>query len=209
MSASIEGEIGRDARPVCNHLRNNVDLDLSTSQVLTRRTGNPVNTAFPSAEQVAPILWMFDIIAGELGKFALQGLVKAHLSPMVSSLNFGKVAVDVACEFIAQNTPMHLITDAQYGAAAPANLAHHVICLTTLDERHVLGGRAYVCRHGTRLLLSETCGWRRSAHPVGERQARCLGPGPRNCAPAVAGHHQAYLTSKQEADIRAWFLSLL
>ncbi|QIE44193.1 trimethylamine methyltransferase [Pseudohalocynthiibacter aestuariivivens] len=98
-------------------------LDVNTAYALMKNTTKPVATAFTLAENVAPIVEMFDIAAGGKGEFAKRPFVKAHISPVISPMRYGEDAVDVVFECIAHNIPISCITAAQAGATAPATLA--------------------------------------------------------------------------------------
>lgn len=99
------------------------DLDVNTAYALMRNTTKPVATAFTVAENVAPIVKLFDIAAGGDGMFAKRPFVKAHISPVISPMRYGEDAVDVVYECMRHNIPMSCITAAQSGATAPATLA--------------------------------------------------------------------------------------
>lgn len=99
------------------------DLDVNTAHALLRNTTKPVATAFTVAENVAPLVEMFDIAAGGAGAFAARPFVKAHISPVISPMRFGEDAVDVVFECLKHNIPLSCITAAQAGATAPATLA--------------------------------------------------------------------------------------
>jgi len=99
------------------------DLDVNTAYALMKHTTKPVATAFTEAAHVAPIVEMFDMVAGGAGSFARQPFVKAHISPVISPMRFGADAVDVVYECVAHNIPLSCITAAQSGATAPATLA--------------------------------------------------------------------------------------
>ena len=98
-------------------------LDVNTAYALMRNTTKPVATAFTLAQHVAPIVGMFDMIAGGTGSFAKRPFVKAHISPVISPMRFGADAVDTVFECLAHNIPVSCITAAQAGATAPATLA--------------------------------------------------------------------------------------
>tara|TARA_R110002096_G_scaffold22170_11_gene71629 strand:+ start:13750 stop:15279 length:1530 start_codon:yes stop_codon:yes gene_type:complete len=100
-----------------------LDLDVNTAYALMRNTTKPVATAFTVAENVAPIVKMFDIAAGGVGEFAKRPFVKAHISPVISPMRYGEDAVDVVFECLAHNIPVSCITAAQAGATAPATMA--------------------------------------------------------------------------------------
>jgi len=99
------------------------DLDVNTAYALMKNTTKPVATAFTVAENVEPIVKMFDIVAGGDGAFAERPFVKAHISPVISPMRFGEDAVDVTYECLRHNIPVSCITAAQAGATAPATLA--------------------------------------------------------------------------------------
>ena len=99
------------------------DLDVNTAYALMKNTTKPVATAFTLAENVAPIVKMFDIAAGGEGEFAKRPFVKAHISPVISPMRYGEDAVDVVFECLKHNIPVSCITAAQAGATAPATLA--------------------------------------------------------------------------------------
>ncbi|WP_299599815.1 trimethylamine methyltransferase family protein [uncultured Tateyamaria sp.] len=98
-------------------------LDINTAYALMRNTTKPVATAFTLAEHVAPIVHMFDMVAGGDGAFAKRPFVKAHISPVISPMRFGADAVETVYACIDHNIPVSCITAAQAGATAPATLA--------------------------------------------------------------------------------------
>ncbi|WP_308342420.1 trimethylamine methyltransferase family protein [Roseobacter insulae] len=99
------------------------DLDVNTAYALLRNTTKPVATAFTHADHVAPIVGLFDHIAGGAGAFSRRPFVKAHISPVISPMRYGEDAVDVTYACLAHNIPVSCITAAQSGATAPATLA--------------------------------------------------------------------------------------
>lgn len=108
---------------IATDVPDNYDLDVNTAYALMKHTSKPVATAFTLAGHVAPIVRMFDIVAGGEGAFSRRPFVKAHISPVISPMRFGEDAVDVVYECVAHNIPMSCITAAQSGATAPATLA--------------------------------------------------------------------------------------
>ena len=98
-------------------------LDVNTAYALMKNTTKPVATAFTLAEHVAPLVKMFDIVAGGDGAFATRPFVKAHISPVISPMRYGEDAVDVTYACLDHNIPVSCITAAQSGATAPATLA--------------------------------------------------------------------------------------
>ncbi|MEL6408796.1 MAG: trimethylamine methyltransferase family protein [Pseudomonadota bacterium] len=99
------------------------DLDVNTAYALIANTTKPMATAFTVAENVAPLVDMFDIASGGPGKFAERPWLKAHISPVISPMRYGEDAVDVTFACLEHNIPVSLITAAQAGATAPATLA--------------------------------------------------------------------------------------
>ncbi|WP_298837916.1 trimethylamine methyltransferase family protein [uncultured Roseobacter sp.] len=99
------------------------DLDVNTAYALMKNTTRPVATAFTLAEHVAPLVRMFDIVAGGEGEFSKRPFVKAHISPVISPMRYGEDAVDVTYACLEHNIPVSCITAAQSGATAPATLA--------------------------------------------------------------------------------------
>ncbi|GGH18177.1 trimethylamine---corrinoid protein Co-methyltransferase [Cribrihabitans marinus] len=108
---------------IATDVADSFELDVNTAYALMRNTTKPVATAFTLADHVAPIVRMFDIVAGGEGGFARRPFVKAHISPVISPMRFGEDAVEVVYACIAHNMPMSCITAAQSGATAPATLA--------------------------------------------------------------------------------------
>lgn len=99
------------------------ELDINTAFALVKNTTKPTATAFTVADHVAPIVQMFDVVAGGEGAFSNRPFVKAHISPVISPMRYGEDAVDVVYECIRHNIPISNITAAQSGATAPATLA--------------------------------------------------------------------------------------
>jgi len=99
------------------------ELDVNTAFALITNTTKPVGTAFTLASHVAPIVEMFDIAAGGVGKFSERPFAKAHISPVISPMRFGEDAVEVAFECARHNIPVSCITAAQAGATAPPTMA--------------------------------------------------------------------------------------
>ena len=99
------------------------ELDLNTAFALMKGTQKPVGTSFTIGAHVAPIVEMFDMVAGGEGSFAKAPFCKAHISPVISPLRYGEDAVDVMLACIEHNMPINAIIAAQSGATAPAPLA--------------------------------------------------------------------------------------
>jgi len=108
---------------VATDVPDNFDLDVNTAYALLKNTTKPTATSFTMAEFIDPIVQMFDIAAGGDGEFAKRPFVKAHISPVISPMRYGKDAVDVVFGCIQHNIPISCITAAQAGATAPATMA--------------------------------------------------------------------------------------
>jgi len=102
-------------------------LDLNTAYALMRNTTKPVATAFSEASHVAPLVKMFDMVAGGAGAFQDRPFVKAHISPVISPMRYGADAVDTLYACMDHNIPLSCITAAQAGATAPAPLAGFLV----------------------------------------------------------------------------------
>ncbi|MEM9714994.1 MAG: trimethylamine methyltransferase family protein [Pseudomonadota bacterium] len=99
------------------------ELDVNTAYALMKNTTKPTAMAFTIGEHVAPLVQMFDMIAGGEGEFAKRPFLKAHISPVISPMRYGEDAVEVTYACIEHGVPMSCITAAQSGATAPAPLA--------------------------------------------------------------------------------------
>lgn len=108
---------------VATDIPDNFDLDMNTAFALMQNTQKPVGTSFFIGEHVHPIVEMFDMVAGGVGKFAKEPFCKAHISPVISPLRYGEDAVSVMLACIEHNMPINEIIAAQSGATAPAPLA--------------------------------------------------------------------------------------
>ncbi|MCP5073063.1 MAG: trimethylamine methyltransferase [Rhodobacteraceae bacterium] len=105
---------------VASDVADNFDQDINTAYALLRGTTKPVATSFYVAENIEPIIQMFDLAAGGPGEFAKRPWCVAHISPVISPLRYGTDAVEVALECIRHGVPVSCITAAQSGATAPA-----------------------------------------------------------------------------------------
>ena len=99
------------------------DLDINTAYALLRGTTKHVGTSFTLAENVAPIISMFDQALGGDGAYRKRPFCKAHISPVISPMRYGEDAVDVTFACIEHGVPINAIIAAQSGATAPAPLA--------------------------------------------------------------------------------------
>lgn len=100
------------------------ELDINTAYAIAAGTKKPLGTSFSFGETVAPIVEMFEAIAGmEKGGFKKRPFCKAHISPVVSPLRYGEDAVGVTQAAIRAGMPINAIIAAQSGATAPAPLA--------------------------------------------------------------------------------------
>jgi len=99
------------------------DLDINTAYAIAAGTAKHVGTSFFAGKNVAPVISMFDTIAGGEGAFRKRPFCKVHISPVVSPLRYGADAVDVMLAAIEHGMPINSIIAAQSGATAPAPLA--------------------------------------------------------------------------------------
>ena len=99
------------------------DLDINTAYALLRGTTKHVGTSFTLAENVAPVISMFDQALGGDGAYRKRPFCKAHISPVISPMRYGEDAVDVTFACIEHGVPINAIIAAQSGATAPAPLA--------------------------------------------------------------------------------------
>ena len=98
-------------------------LDLNTAYACLAGTTKHIGTAITVAENVAPVIALFDMVLGGEGRFKKRPVCKLHASPIVSPLRFGADAVDVIFEAVGHGMPINAITAGQSGATAPASLA--------------------------------------------------------------------------------------
>ena len=98
-------------------------LDVNTAYCLLAGTTKHLGTAITLAENVRPIVDMFDIAAGGPGRFARRPFCKLHSSPIVPPLRFGADASDTLIEAVELGMPINAITAGQAGATSPAPLA--------------------------------------------------------------------------------------
>ena len=99
------------------------DLDINTAYALLRGTTKHVGTSFTVAENVAPIIAMFDQALGGEGEYRKRPFCKAHISPVISPMRYGEDAVDVTYACVEHGVPINSIIAAQSGATSPAPLA--------------------------------------------------------------------------------------
>ncbi|MGI9412650.1 MAG: trimethylamine methyltransferase family protein [Hyphomicrobiales bacterium] len=99
------------------------DLDINTAYAIAAGTSKHIGTSFFAGKNVAPVIAMFDTIAGREGAFRARPFCKVHISPVVSPLRYGADAVDVMLAAIEHRMPINSIIAAQSGATAPAPLA--------------------------------------------------------------------------------------
>ena len=95
-------------------------LDINTAYAIAAGTNKHIGTSFSIGSHVAPVVEMFDIIAGGEGAFAKRPFCKVHISPVVSPLRYGEDAVDVMLAALKHRMPINAIIAAQSGATAPA-----------------------------------------------------------------------------------------
>ena len=98
-------------------------LDLNTAYAIAAGTNKHIGTAISLAENVAPVVELFDMVAGGPGKFRERPFCKVHSSPVVSPLRFGADGAEVCIAATRAGIPINGITAPQAGATAPAAMA--------------------------------------------------------------------------------------
>jgi len=98
-------------------------LDLNTAYACLAGTQKHLGTAITVAQNVAPVIALFDAVLGGEGAFARRPICKLHASPMISPLRYGEDACDTMLAAMRHNMPINAITAGQAGATAPATLA--------------------------------------------------------------------------------------
>ncbi|MGI9462485.1 MAG: trimethylamine methyltransferase family protein, partial [Aestuariivirgaceae bacterium] len=99
------------------------DLDINTAYAIAAGTTKHIGTSFAIGDHVGPAVAMFDQMLGGEETFRERPFCKAHVSPVVSPLNYGEDAVSVVLACIEHNIPINSIIAAQAGATGPATLA--------------------------------------------------------------------------------------
>jgi len=99
-----------------------LELDINTAYCLLLGTEKPIGTNFTIGEHVAPVVDMFDQIAGGQGKFSKAPFCKAHISPVISPMRYGEDAFDVAMACMEHGMPLNNIIAAMSGATSPATI---------------------------------------------------------------------------------------
>ncbi|MBX2823505.1 MAG: trimethylamine methyltransferase family protein [Gammaproteobacteria bacterium] len=99
-----------------------LELDINTAYCLLQGTQKPIGTNFTLGEHVAPVIAMFDEVAGGPGKFSEEPFCKAHISPVISPLRYGEDAFDVAMACMQHRMPLNNIIAAMSGATSPATI---------------------------------------------------------------------------------------
>jgi len=99
------------------------ELDINTAYVLAAGTTKHTGTAITIPENVAPVVELFDLVAGGPGAFAARPFCKLHTSPIVPPLRYGEDACLTLLEGVRRGMPINAITAGQAGATSPASLA--------------------------------------------------------------------------------------
>lgn len=108
---------------IATELSHPMELDINTAYALAAGTQKHVGTAITLPENVAPVVALFDIVAGGQGKFQERPFCKLHSSPIIPPLRYGADALGVIVEAMKYGFPINAITAGQSGATAPATLA--------------------------------------------------------------------------------------
>ncbi|MGC6517583.1 MAG: trimethylamine methyltransferase family protein [Candidatus Puniceispirillaceae bacterium] len=107
-----------------------VEADINQAYSLCSGTSKHIGTSFNVAESVAPVMELFDLVAGGEGKFKERPFCKVHLTSILSPMRYGEDAVAIAREVVKYNMPVNAIIAAQAGATAPAPLAGMLVQTT-------------------------------------------------------------------------------
>ncbi|MFW2380609.1 MAG: trimethylamine methyltransferase family protein [Acidimicrobiales bacterium] len=99
------------------------ELDINTAYALAAGTNKHVGTAITVPENVAPVIELFDLVAGGPGAYAERPFCKLHSSPIVPPLRYGADACITLREAVRHGMPISAITAGQAGATSPASLA--------------------------------------------------------------------------------------
>ena len=108
---------------IATEISDSRELDLNTAYACLAGTDKHIGTAITVAENVAPVVALFDAVLGGEGAFARRPVCKLHSSPIVPPLRFGADACDTLFEAVRHGMPINAITAGQSGATAPASLA--------------------------------------------------------------------------------------
>ncbi|MGI9304666.1 MAG: trimethylamine methyltransferase family protein [Gammaproteobacteria bacterium] len=108
---------------IATDLEDWLEFDLNTAYACVAGTSKHIGTAITVAENVAPIVTMFDAVLGGEGRFRERPFCKLHTSPIVPPLRYGEDACKVIAQAVRLGMPINAITAAQSGATAPAPLA--------------------------------------------------------------------------------------
>ena len=108
---------------IATELADSRELDLNTAYACLAGTDKHLGTAITVAENVAPVIALFDRVLGGEGAFAKRPVCKLHASPIVPPLRYGADACDTIFEAVRHGMPINAITAGQSGATAPAALA--------------------------------------------------------------------------------------
>ena len=108
---------------IATELADSRELDLNTAYACLAGTDKHLGTAITVAENVAPVIALFDRVLGGEGAFAKRPVCKLHASPIVPPLRYGADACDTIFQAVRHGMPINAITAGQSGATAPAALA--------------------------------------------------------------------------------------
>lgn len=108
---------------IATDIEDTLELDLNTAYACLAATQKHLGTAITVADNVLPVIALFDSVLGGSGKFKQRPICKLHTSPIVSPLRYGEDACYTILAAIQAGMPINAITAAQAGATAPATLA--------------------------------------------------------------------------------------
>ena len=107
-----------------------IEADINQAYSLCAGTSKHIGTSFNVGASVAPVMELFDMVAGGPGKFKERPFCKVHLTSILSPMRYGEDAVEIAREVVKYNMPVNAIIAAQAGATAPAPLAGMLVQTT-------------------------------------------------------------------------------
>ncbi len=112
-------------RPVvARDLSDPLALDINTAFAAMKATGKPIGSSFFCADNVAPVVSMFDMaLGGHSNAFAKQPFCFAAICHVVPPLTYAAEACEVLRECVRLGMPVQLCSAAQAGATSPASLA--------------------------------------------------------------------------------------
>lgn len=100
-----------------------LELDLNTAFAVTSATAKPTGVSFTSAETVDPVVDLFDMALGGVGRFARQPFSMAVVVHVVPPLRFAPEGCDIMERAIERGMIVQTCSAGQAGATSPPSLA--------------------------------------------------------------------------------------